>query len=528
MGQEEEEKISLKEERIRRVAVSYYLRQDIRKSIVEFAQNREVVPRYFENFGKRPDTLQFEADVFELAKKGATSFHCSEELWKDPLGISTGAAPEKLGEMRTGWDLLIDIDCKWFDYSKKAAISIIKALEYSGVENIGIKFSGSKGFHIIVPWSAFPREFRGKQTKNMFPEWPRAIVSYLKYLSRPVLKELIKDIESDFKDMEGFVGVKCNRCNNLAEKGNQIAVKCQRCSHAESFISFEKEHKEKRCPQCIGALKETGRREFYRCASCSLNSINNPANFNKEIRETDIFKILGLDIVLVSPRHLFRMPYSLHEKTALASIVIDKNKIAEFDIRDADPMKIAPKNFIPECGEAEAAGLLLQALDYQQEEQKSSAGSHEAGSFLSRQNRQDFKEIVIKDLTPELYPPSIKAILAGMKTDGRKRALFILLNFFKSLKLEQDRIEKAVEEWNSKNYKPLEQGYVKSQLAWHARSPAILPPNFDKPHYREIGIIPTQEELSAKNPVSYAIRKSLSLQNQQAGQKGFKNKGIQK
>jgi len=36
-------------------------------------------------FGKRPDVLQYPADVLELVKQGATSFHASEELWRNPL-----------------------------------------------------------------------------------------------------------------------------------------------------------------------------------------------------------------------------------------------------------------------------------------------------------------------------------------------------------------------------------------------------------------------------------------------------------
>ena len=72
----EQEKQSLKEERIRKIAQAYYARQDIRKAMFEFSKNRECVPRYFEGFGKRPDSFQFDSDILGLAKKGATSFHC--------------------------------------------------------------------------------------------------------------------------------------------------------------------------------------------------------------------------------------------------------------------------------------------------------------------------------------------------------------------------------------------------------------------------------------------------------------------
>ena len=57
---------------------------------------------------------------------------------------------EEFDNLRKGWDLLIDVDSQFLDYSKIAAKLIISALEQHGVKNYGLKFSGSKGFHIIV------------------------------------------------------------------------------------------------------------------------------------------------------------------------------------------------------------------------------------------------------------------------------------------------------------------------------------------------------------------------------------------
>ena len=123
---------SVKEKRIKSVTQLYYSRSDVQKAIFEFSKNREIVPRYYESFGKRPDSFQYIGDVFELVKKGATSFNCSEELWEDPLEISTGMSEKEYNKLRIGWDLVIDIDCKWFDYAKKAAQAIVKAIEKTG------------------------------------------------------------------------------------------------------------------------------------------------------------------------------------------------------------------------------------------------------------------------------------------------------------------------------------------------------------------------------------------------------------
>ena len=166
--------------RVQIIAPAYYSRKDIQEAIYNFCKNRETVPNFNkEFFGKRPDTLDYPSDIMALVKKGATSFHCSEEIWKNPLEISTDMTPEQYNVIREGWDFLIDIDSKYLDYSQIAAKLIIKFLEYNGIKNVGIKFSGSKGFHIIVPWKAFPKEFNGIATKEKFPEWPRAIAEYV-------------------------------------------------------------------------------------------------------------------------------------------------------------------------------------------------------------------------------------------------------------------------------------------------------------------------------------------------------------
>lgn len=200
-------------EKIDKVLVFYYSRKDVQQAISEFCKHREAIARYNDSFGKRPDTLEYPSDIMQQVNKGATSFHCSEELWKNPLEISTELTREKANELRIGWDLLIDIDSKYLDYSKIAAELILEALEFHGIKNYGIKFSGSKGFHIIVPWKAFPKIMNNIKTSEMFPEWPRLISEYLTEMIRPRLiervsseeKRYVKDFEADKKVMPDII-----------------------------------------------------------------------------------------------------------------------------------------------------------------------------------------------------------------------------------------------------------------------------------------------------------------------------------
>jgi len=413
------EEKSEKEMRVRKVTHLYYSRPEIQKIIFEFCKNREVVPKYFEGFGKRPDSFQFQGDLFELVKKGATSFHCSEEIWSNPLEISTELNEKQINELRTGWDFLLDIDSKYIDFSKIMAKEIIKLLKFHGIKNIGIKFSGSKGFHMIIPWKAFPKEVNGIKTSEKFPEYPRII---LKYINEKINNSLVQEI----------------------------------------------------------------------------TKITTP---NKYVRDYKASEEVIPDLVLVSPRHLFRAPYSLHEKTSLCSVVLSPEKIENFELKDADPMSLSSekiKNFIPNSEENEAKELLVQALDWFKEKNP----EEEKKNF-----EKNFQQIKIENFSDTYLPPSIQKILQGVQ-DGKKRSLFILLNLFRAIGMDKNEIEKRVYSWNEKNEVPLKKGYIQAQISWAYKTKIIPPPNFDKDYYKGIGVLPTQEELRYKNPVNYVVKKS--------------------
>ncbi len=523
-----------KEPKIRKVALAYYSRKDVQKAIYEFCLKRETIPRYMEGFGKRPNNLEYPSDILALARNGATSFHCSEERWKNVLEIGTDKSADEMNELREGFDLLIDIDSKYFDYSKKAAMAVIKVLERYGVKNIGVKFSGNRGWHIIVPWEAFPKEVNEIETNTRFPEIPRAILGYITEQAKPILESSLEGDESLKKVARG---IRCEKCKNIASEFYLVTISCpmKNCRRTEqtrkpvSGVSGANEADEsktektrkRRCLECSSAMEEISREKLYFCQNCKIDSKKSPDNFS-QTPTYDIYEQLGLDIILVSPRHLFRTPYSLHEKTALASVVIDSSALASFSHKDADPIGIIIKPFLPQTKPDEAKYLLIQSLDWAAKNKiDKSIGKGSLRNNIEPDNEEkQFKEIII-DRSKLTYPPSIEAILKGMEGDGRKRALFILVNYFSSLNFTEEEVSKLIEEWNRKNKKPLREGYIKSQLEWTFRqishdasssgkSRKILPPNYDKPYYKGIGIHPTEEELKYKNPINYTIKKMFA------------------
>jgi len=408
--------------------LKYYSRRDVQKQILLSSRNREIAAKYNDNFGKRPDVIQFESDLLELAKKGATSFHISVEHWSNPLELKAGMTKKELDNLRIGWDLLIDIDCKFLDYSKIAANLLIEAIGFHGIDNIGLKFSGNRSFHIGIPFNSFPKEVNNTQTNLLFPDTIKVIVYYLKNMIKDPLANSILNIST---------------IDEIAE-------------------SINKTKKD---------LLE--------------NSIFNP------------FSIVYIDEMLVSTRHMYRSPYSINEKSGLVSIPMKTNQLKNFKLSSAKienvnaNIKFLNDNLI----EDEASHLIIQAFD----------------SFKKSKEKTDIKRIRVSNTDKvkiNQFPPCIKTCLEGIKTDGRKRALFILINFLKNMNWDKDEIEKLIIEWNRKNYEPLKDPYIASQLKWHRTQSIKLPPNCNnESYYKDLGIKCSDNICNkVKNPINYALR----------------------
>lgn len=413
--------------------LKHYKREDVREAIVTFAQDREIGVLFGEKgFGKRPDVLKYPNDVLTLAQQGATSFHCSEERWSNPLQISTQMKRNELDALRAGWDLILDIDCPVLEYSKIASDLIVKALEHHSISAISVKFSGNHGFHIGVPFETFPAFVQDKEVKDLFPEGPRKIAEYL---SEMIRERLIDELLS-YKPVQRIA-------EDLGKEAKELV----------------------------------------------------------ENNTLDPFKIVSIDTILIASRHLYRMPYSFNEKSGLVSVPIKKNKILEFKKEAAAPERVEVKEkFLAELGEKEeASGLFLQAFDFTVKK--------------TEEGKKEFKETEfeaqVHPISERFFPPCVKLMLKGIE-DGKKRAVFALINFMRSVGWSYERIEQYLREWNAKNKEPLREGYIISQLRYHQNlNKNVLPPNCDnKMYYVSIGVCKPDEFCKKiKNPANYTILK---------------------
>lgn len=510
------------EERVRAITALYYSNPKIQKYLLEFGSGREVVPRYFEGFGKRPDTLQYPSDIMGLVNKGATSFHASEEIWGNPLELSSEITKREMNDLRKSWDLLIDIDSPYLDFSKIAAKLLLEELEGFGIDCYGIKFSGSKGFHIIIPGEAFPKEIGEEKTKEMFPEFPRAVCEFLMQRIRAKYNKEVANQEINFKALEVRTKIKevdiretlCPDCGKAAKQGTIVKFKCPVCGMEVERKNPKLTKRRLKClsDSCAGVLEVIEKKEFYHCEFCGKDSWDRLGESrNKQVLKAENeeefqegisgSKMADLDLVLVAPRHLFRMPYSLHEKTALASIVLDKTEIENFEPKMAEPMKVELKEFRKDCELGIGKRLLVSALDWKREKDKT-----EEKFERKRYEGKKFDDADLKGVTEDMFPKPIKKLLKGLE-DGKKRGLFVLLTFLKSCGFSPDEINKQVIDWNKRNTQPLRDGYVKSQIDWHLKQrKKILPPNYDNDSfYRDLGLL--DEKPKVKNPLVEVKRK---------------------
>ncbi|MFT4311410.1 MAG: DNA primase small subunit domain-containing protein, partial [Candidatus Woesearchaeota archaeon] len=396
-------------------ALSHYKRIEVQKKIAYYSKDKEIAVRFNTYFGKRPDVITYPNDVLEFAKKKASSFHCSEELWTNPLMISSDMKKHEIEDLRKGWDLILDIDCKHFIYSKIATHILVKIIKDLGINSVTCKFSGNKGFHIAVPFEAFP-EYVGKEpTKNLFPEAPRKIAHYLRDKLQPLLEKAILKIEK-------------------------------------------------------GSLEKISKRTGIPYEELMVKDEFSKINENKLSLNTDAF--LEIDTILIASRHLYRMPYSLHEKSGLVSVPVDTNKILRFKKEMAKPEKIEFElPFLDrDAKKGEANALLINAYDFRPTRKQ-------------EVDKDKEYEMPTEAIPEEFFPPTIHNILQGLE-DGKKRALFTIINFLKGCGWPHEAIKQKIYAWNEKNPEPLREVYLKGQLNQAKKQKKVIPPH-NYPGYGE-------------------------------------------
>ena len=468
--------------------MQYYLRPEILEKLFSLSAGREVVPVYGERgFGRRPSIVQFPGDIERMVMHGATSFHCSIEHWKNPLALANQLKKQEMNALRSGWDLVLDLDSKMdLVPAKIAADLVVRALKEHGINTVSVKFSGRRGFHIGVRMECMPKNINNISLAASYPDTLQKIAHYI--------KQNIKD------------------------------------ALLEELISFDKK------------LEEKLKGDPYEAVEIEENWSN---------------------------RHLFRMPYSFNEKTWLVSVPVDIQKIREFEPEHAQPEKVSGKRgFLETFEEDSAETLVANALEYRDEkpaEKKkgyekvaarlldghgvvqmvkrnaTSAEMHKSYARLSAEElecevasfkKTDFSSARIGKRVPEeFFPPCIKKGMNGLE-DGRKRFMFILINFLKSSGWAMNEIDEKIAEFNKNNPEPVDESYVRGQVSYATkRTDSFPPPNCAAAgYYNDLKICePDNICAKIKNPLGYAFFMGMKpKKKKKASQKPIKRSAQKK
>ncbi|GEM_PF-6349036 len=107
------------------------------------------------------------------------------------------------------------------------------------------------------------------------------------------------------------------------------------------------------------------------------------------------------------------------------------------------------------------------------------------------------------------FPPCMRLIAAGLQ-DGKKRSLFTLVNFLKSVNWPNEKISMFVNEVNKRNEPNLPQSMIENHMKYHGNKKAMKPANCDNVmYYDDIGICRPDGICANKkirNPVNYVAK----------------------
>ena len=235
-------------------------------------------------------------------------------------------------------------------------------------------------------------------------------------------------------------------------------------------------------------------------------------------KKFDPFTVVDIDTILISSRHMFRAVYSINEKSGLVSIPL--KSIKDFKIENAKPEKVIVDQSIKfldreKIIKNEAKSLLVQSLDWFNK--KGFIVLEEKTFEKEKKEFQLPKEALNKDF----FPPCILKLISGIE-DGKKRGIFILINYLQSIGWCIENIEKFLLEWNKTNKEPLRDNYLIAQINWFkTHKKAIMPPNCDNSGYYKAILICNPDSLCniIKNPVNYSLRKKQIFDESQPKKK---------
>ena len=168
----------------------FYRNEEILEALFLQLKDREAWVQWGNEPGPRPcevkDLDELRELIFRRADAGVVKVYHSVEVFSDVSKL-TECEPR---ELRKDWDYVIDIDSEDLDGARKLASALVEALELYGITP-KIKFSGRRGFHIIVTGRAFDI-FTQEDYVKAYEILPQQITKFLLEVVRSEIRDLAK------------------------------------------------------------------------------------------------------------------------------------------------------------------------------------------------------------------------------------------------------------------------------------------------------------------------------------------------
>ena len=163
--------------------LEWYKRSDVLQALLAQLVNREVWVSAENYVSPRPRAAKGDSDLLNLMPTGGIcSVYASIESFSNPLLLAT----EKVESLRVGWDFVLDVDSSLgLGEAKRCTKAILGLLRNYDVHSVRVKFSGRRGFHVLMDGEAFDCFASRSEFLGAYPIVPLQVARFIVASLRP-------------------------------------------------------------------------------------------------------------------------------------------------------------------------------------------------------------------------------------------------------------------------------------------------------------------------------------------------------
>jgi len=163
--------------------LEWYKRSDVLQALLAQLVNREVWVSAENYVSPRPRAAKGDSDLLNLMPTGRIcSIYASIESFSNPLLLAT----EKVESLRVTWDFVLDVDSSLgLGEAKRCTKAILSLLRDYDLHSARVKFSGRRGFHVLIDGGAFDCFATRSEFLEAYPIVPLQVARFIVASLRP-------------------------------------------------------------------------------------------------------------------------------------------------------------------------------------------------------------------------------------------------------------------------------------------------------------------------------------------------------